>query len=136
MLTEEGIYLKHIDRAKYRKLKAIAAERGIPVYKLLNEAIAGYIVSSKGSIPSGEGVTSLEEVDNAKYREASETPSLKGRWVGIARGTIVATGDDAESVVGRMREAYSKSAFRHGIVTRVGEAREEREWLAGSIQQQ
>ncbi|MEM0482778.1 MAG: hypothetical protein QXM16_07845 [Nitrososphaerota archaeon] len=37
-------------------------------------------------------------------------------------------------VIESMREAYAVGRFRHGIVTRVGEGAERREWLAGSLQ--
>ena len=39
----EGIYFKKVDRAMYRKLKALAAQNGLPVYEVLNDAIAAYL---------------------------------------------------------------------------------------------
>jgi len=132
-MEAEGIYLKKVDRRAYRKLKSVAAERGVPVYKVVNEAIAAYIESQRARL-SGEGAASEDELDNVAYAAAEADPSLQGSWVGIANGRVVATSDGEAGAVRLMRQLYSKSAFRHGIVAQVGRAREEREWLAGSLQ--
>lgn len=134
-MDAEGIYLKKVDRKAYRKLKSVAAERGVPVYKVLNEAITAYIESQRPQ-RSGEGAASQDELDNAAYSTAEADPSLQGRWVGIANGRVVATSDGETGAVRLMRQLYSKSAFRHGIVAQVGKAREEGQWLAGSLQQE
>lgn len=134
-MDAEGIYLKKVDRKMYRKLKSVAAERGVPVYTVLNEAIAEYIESQHGE-QLGEGAASQGELDNAAYRAIEADPSLQGRWVGIANGEVVATSDSEADAVRLMRQEYSRRAFRHGIVAQVGQPREEREWLAGSIQQE
>ena len=134
-MEAEGIYLKKIDRKMYRKLKANAAERGIPVYAVLNEAIAEYVQSLAGG-QAGEVATSEDELDNGAYRAAEADLSLRGKWVGIANGKLVATSETESGVMRSMREEYSRNAFKHGIVARVGRHPEEREWLAGSLQRQ
>ncbi|MEM0482777.1 MAG: hypothetical protein QXM16_07840 [Nitrososphaerota archaeon] len=40
-MSSKGIYIKGIDR----RLKALAAEKGTHVYKLLNEAISNYLAT-------------------------------------------------------------------------------------------
>jgi len=137
-MEEEGVYLKKVDRRAYRKLKAMAAERGEPVYKLLNEAIALYLVTPNTRQAEQENaLISLEAADNVAFRKAEADPSLRGRWVGVAEGALVAIGDNEEAVLKRMRDVYSKKAFAHAIVGEVGAKvrGEEREWLAGSLQQ-
>jgi hypothetical protein len=134
-MSGEGVYLKKVDRKMYRKLKATAAERGVPVYAVLNEAIAAYIQSLPGR-QAGEAAKSEDELDNEAYRTIEADPSLQGRWVGIANGKLVATSETEPDVLRRMREEYSRRAFKHGIVARVGARPEEREWLAGSLQRQ
>jgi hypothetical protein len=79
---------------------------------------------------------SQDEVANAAYRAIEGDSSLQGRWVGIANGKVVATSDSEESLIGLMRQAYSRSPFKHGIIAQVGKPREEREWLAGSLYRQ
>ncbi|MDG6993161.1 MAG: hypothetical protein JRM76_07980, partial [Nitrososphaerota archaeon] len=110
-----------------------AAERGVPVYQVLNEAISAYVKAQ--DLGRGRDLTSLEELDNAAFARLESEASLQERWVAIANGRLVTTGDTEQDVVARLREEYSRSRFKHGIVAKVGEAREEREWLAGSIQQ-
>lgn len=134
-MTSEGIFLKKVDKKIYRKLKSAAAERGVPVYELLNEALAAY-VRSLGKDQEVEAAVSQEEIDNLAYAAIESDGSYRGKWVAIANGKLVAASDREEDVLGRLREEYARSHFRHGIVTRVGEAREEREWLAGSLQQE
>jgi hypothetical protein len=135
-MAAEGIYLKKVDRKMYRRLKASAAERGVPVYAVLNEAIAEYLQSLPGK-ETGKAAKSEEELDNEAYRAVEANPSLQGRWVGIANGRLVANSETEPDVLRIMREEYSRSAFKHGIVAKVGRRRpEEREWLAGSIQRQ
>lgn len=128
----ESIFLKKVDKKAYRKLKAVAAERGVPVYTLLNEVLAAYVDSqSKGS---KGGTLTLEEIDNAAYSFIESDASLSGKWVAIANGKLIASAETREKATQLMRKEYQKSPFRHGILTRVGEPREEGEWLAGSIQ--
>lgn len=128
----ESIFLKKIDRKAYRRLKAVAAEKGVPVYALLNEAIAAYVESQlKGS---REGAVTLEEIDNAAYSFIESDSSLNGKWVAIANGKVIASADTRERATQLMRKEYERSPFRHGILTRIGEPREEGEWLGGSIQ--
>ena len=131
----EGIYLKKIDRKMYRKLKANAAERGIPVYAVLNEAVTEYVQSLAGRQAS-KVATSEDELDNEAYRAVEADPLLQGKWVGIANGKLVATSETESGIVRSMREVYSRNAFKHGIVARIGRRPEEREWLAGSLQRQ
>ena len=131
-MVSEGIFLKKIDRKAYRKLKSAAADRGVPVYVLLNEAIAAYVRSQQ----RGEAAATLEEIDNAAFAILESDSSLQGKWVAIASGRLVASSTEEGDVVRQLRDEYARSHFRHGIVARVGEAREEREWLAGSLQQE
>ena len=132
-MSTESIFLKKVDRKAYRKLKSVAAERGVPVYQVLNEAISAYVKAQ--DMGRGLDVTSLEEFDNAAFARLESDASLQGRWVAIANGRLVTTGDAEQDVVARLSEEYSRNRFKHGIVAKVGETREEREWLAGSIQQ-
>ncbi|MCL5672323.1 MAG: hypothetical protein JRN56_05225 [Nitrososphaerota archaeon] len=132
-MSTESIFLKKVDRKAYRRLKSVAAERGVPVYQVLNEAISAYVKAQ--DLGRGRDLTSLEELDNAAFARLESEASLQERWVAIANGRLVTTGDTEQDVVARLREEYSRSRFKHGIVAKVGEAREEREWLAGSIQQ-
>ncbi len=135
-MEAEGIFLKKIDRKAYRKLKSIAAERGVPVYRLLNEALAEYVSRSRAGSPQDDPFETLEEADNAAFEGFERDKSLGGKWVGLADGEVVATRDDEEAVVSEMRKRYSKKPFAHGIIARVGEtAGKQHEWLAGSIQQ-
>ena len=132
-MSTESIFLKKVDRKAYRKLKSVAAERGVPVYQVLNEAISAYVRAQ--GLGRGRDVTSLEELDNEAFTRVESDASLRGKWVAIANGRLVATGDTEQGVVARLREEYSRTHFKHGIVAKVGETQEEREWLAGSIQQ-
>ncbi len=132
-MEAEGIYLKKVDRRMYRKLKAMAAQNGLPVYKVLNEAIAAYLRSGQSALPD-EAVLSQEAVDNIAYKVIETDASSQGRWAGIAGGKVLGTTERVEEVIALMREAYSKAPFKHGIVAHVGQAREEHEWLAGSLQ--
>jgi len=134
-MTSEGIYLKKVDRKLYRKLKSTAAERGVPVYQVLNEAIAAYVVSM--SAEGGEpAVMSQGELDNLAYAALEADPSMIGKWVGIANGKMLAASDTEENVLGVMRKEYSTRPFVHGIVAKVGEQRGTGEWLAGSLRQE
>ena len=128
----ESIFLKKVDRKMYRKLKVAAAERGVPVYTLLNEAISAYVGSKHGG-QKGSAVT-LEEIDNAVYSIVESDASLNGKWVAIANGELIGTADTRDEGLQLMRKEYERSKFKHGILTRVGEPREEGEWLGGSIQ--
>jgi hypothetical protein len=132
-MTAEGIFLKKVDKKMYRKLKSAAAERGVPVYALLNEAIAAY-VRSEGLKGGEKTAVSLEQIDNAAYAALESDRSLQGKWVAIVNGKLVAASETEGDVLRQLREEYARSHFRHGIVARIGEAREEREWLAGSLQ--
>ena len=132
-MESEGIFLKKIDRGTYRRLKSIAAERGVPVYQLLNEAMAEYVTLR---LRSADDAATLERADSLAFEKVEEEASLRGKWVGLVEGAVIAKGDDRETVVNRMRDVYSKRPFAHGIVARVGgTVGEQREWLAGSIQQ-
>ncbi len=134
-MQAEGIYLKKIDRQAYRRLKAMAAERGQPVYSILNEALAEYLVGANSG-PVGkkaEAILTIEDEDNVAFRKAESDPSMKGRWVGVARGSVVILGDSEAQVAGEMAKAYKKRPFLHAIIGKVGEVREERDWLAGSL---
>ena|SRR5438132_8357731 len=132
----EGIYFKKVDRAMYRKLKALAAQNGLPVYEVLNDAIAAYLRSSKAAQPGQETILSQEEVDNVAYKLVETDGSSQGKWAGIADGKVLGTKEGVEQVIAVMRERYSKAPFRHGIIAQVGQAREEHEWLAGSLQKE
>jgi hypothetical protein len=134
-MSAKGIYLKKVDRKMYQRLKASAAERGVPVYAVLNEAIAEYLRALPGK-QAGKVAKSEGEVDNEAYRAVEADPSLQGRWVGIANGRLVADSETEADVLRAMREEYSRGAFNHGIVAKVGRRPEEREWLAGSIRRQ
>jgi aconitase B len=133
-MVSQGIFLKKVDRKAYRKLKSTAAERGVPVYTLLNEAIAAY-VESQSLKGSEESAATLEQIDNVTYSRVESDASLKGKWVAIAEGKMVGSSNTKEGAVQLLRQAYGENHFRHGILAKVGEPREEGEWLAGSIQQ-
>ena len=125
--------MKKVDKKAYRKLKAAAAERGVPVYALLNEAISTYVESQPKN--SGEAAPTLEEIDNAAYAFVGSDASHNGKWVAIANGKLVASADTRSEAVQMMRKEYDRSRFAHGILTRVGETREEGEWLGSSLQE-
>jgi len=74
------------------------------------------------------------ELDNLAFMAEADS-SLQGKWVGIVDGKVVAISPDESGARLLLRQLYSKSPFRHGIIGRVGRAREEGEWLAGSLQQ-
>ena len=133
LMESEGIYLKRVDRRMYRKLKAMAAENGLPVYKVLNDAIAAYLRSAQSAL-ADESVLSLEDVDNIAYEAIEIGGASQGQWTAIADGKVVGTTKGIEEVIMLMRERYSKAPYRHGIIAHVGQAREEHEWLAGSLQ--
>ena len=133
-MASEGIFVKKVDKNMYRRLKSAAAEKGVPVYALLNEAIATYVEGQKNNKPQGTAL-SLEQVDNAAYSAIESEGALKGRWVAIANGKLIGEAATEEGTVQLMRQAYRHRPFKHGILTRVGEPREEGEWLAGSLQQ-
>ena len=135
LMEGEGIYLKKVDRRMYRKLKALAAQNGLPVYKVLNEAIAAYLRSSHGVDADEEAILSRKEVDNLAFKLLESDGSSRGRWAGITDGKVLGTKEGVEEVIAAMRERYSKAPFSHGIIAQVGQAREEREWLAGSLQE-
>jgi hypothetical protein len=134
-MVSEGIYLKKVDKRLYRKLKSAAAERGVPVYQILNEAIAAYVASmhAEGGEPA---VVSQRELDNFTYTALEADASMIGKWVGIVNGKVLAASDTEEKVLGLMRKEYSTRPFVHGIVAKVGEQRGTGEWLAGSLQQE
>jgi hypothetical protein len=133
LMKAEGIFLKKVDRRMYRKLKAMAAQSGVPVYKILNDAIAAYVRSAQSALPDG-GILSQEQVGNIAYEVLEADGSLQGRWAGIADGKVLGTADTVEEAVTLMRERYSKAPFKHGIVARLGGDHGEHEWLAGSLQ--
>ncbi len=113
-MTSEGIFLKKVDKKMYRKLKSAAAERGVPVYRVLNEAIATYVASMRADAPG----------DDAAYALVESDASLRGKWAGIANGKVLATADTKEEVLASMRREYLAKPFPHGMVAKVGEPRE------------
>ncbi|MCS7133635.1 MAG: hypothetical protein NZ921_02410 [Candidatus Caldarchaeum sp.] len=129
-MVSKGIFLKGVDRKLYRKLKALAAEKETHVYVLLNEAIESFLASSREEPP----LVTEETVNNQVYRKICSDPSMHGLWVGIADGKVVKASQKLEKVLESMKEKHAVEKFKHGIVARVGETIEEREWLAGSLQ--
>ncbi|MEM2587606.1 MAG: hypothetical protein QXV23_04835 [Candidatus Bathyarchaeia archaeon] len=133
MLTSKGIFVRGIDRKNYRKLKALAAERGTSVYVLIDDAIRKYLATAS-SETSGDMPLSEEAVNNTVFRKVRSDPSVNGRWIGIAGGRVVKVSDRFEEVVESMRQAYRVEGFKHGIVAKAGAPPDLREWLAGSLQ--
>ena len=100
----EGIFMKKVDRKMYRRLKAAAAEKGEPVYTLLNEAIAAY-VGSQSRNPN-QGTMTLEEIDNAAYSVIESDGPLNGKWVATANGKLIGSADTRDKALQLMRKEY------------------------------
>jgi hypothetical protein len=136
-MQDKGIFLKKIDKQAYRKLKAVAADRGEPVYSLLNEAMLDFIkAAAELKAEDGSQLVTIEAIDNIAFRRAEADPSMTGKWIGLADGSLVAEGRTQGEVVQQMSKKYKEKPFSHGIIGRAGQNREkeEREWLAGSLQ--
>jgi hypothetical protein len=136
-MQDEGIFLKKIDKQAYRKLKAVAAERGVPVYRLINEAMLSFIKAAAGELKAEDGnsLITVETMDNIAFRRAETDPSLIGKWIGLANGSLIAEGRTQKEVAHQMSKKYKERPFSHGIIGKVGQkSEEEREWLAGSLQ--
>ena len=131
-MTSEGIFLKKVDKKMYRRLKSAAAEKGVPVYQLLNDAIAMYVASVRAE-GGGSEALSQREIDSAAYAVVEADTSLNGKWVGMANGKLLVTADTREEVLKSMRREYLARPFPSGIVAKVGEPREAEVWDAGSL---
>ena len=79
-----------------------------------------------------EGNLSQEEADNLAYKDLEANVASRGLWAGIADGKVLGTAKNVDGAISLLRDAYSRTPFRHGIIARVGDLREEHEWLAGS----
>jgi len=84
----KGFYLKNLDEKAYRAIKAIAAKRGVPVYKVINEALTLY-----ANLYDSLAAETEEEANNRVYETLIGDPRYVGKWVVIARGKLVSVAE-------------------------------------------
>jgi len=113
----------------YRAIKAIAARRGVPVYKVINEALALY-VSLYGSLVA----ETEEEANNRVYESLTDDPRYRGKWVAIAKGKLIAVTESGDEAVKALRMFLLREKASHGIVSRVGEKVGEVKILGSSLE--
>ena len=124
-----GFFLKNLDEETYRAIKAIAAKRGVPVYRVINEALSLYV-----NLHDSLAAETEEEANSRVYGSLLGDPRYKGKWVAIARGRLVAVADTWEEAVERMRDFVRRERVAHGVVARVGEEAESVEILGSSLE--
>lgn len=126
-MTSEGIYLKKVDRRTYRKLKSMAAEKGVPVYEVLNEAIADYVDARQAQGAPGaperrrQGSDLSTEMDANNDAYVSEKERLlrdyAGRYVVFFDGAFKGSADGLEGAAKIIRESGRPKA----LMVKVGE---------------
>jgi len=126
---KKGFFIKNLDVEAYRAIKAIAAKRGVPVYRVINEALSLY-----ANLQDSLAVETEEEANNRVYESLLGDPRYKGKWVAISRGHLIAVTDTWEKAVERMREFVRREKVAHGIVARVGEEAKRVEILGSSLE--
>lgn len=126
---KKGFFLKNFDEDTYRVIKAIAAKRGVPVYRVINEALSLY-----ANLHDSLAAETEEEANNRVYESLLGEPRYEGKWVAIARGRLIAVADTWEEAVRSMRELARREKVAHGVVARVGEEAEEVEILGSSLE--
>ncbi|MEM0384236.1 MAG: hypothetical protein QXJ73_07730 [Candidatus Caldarchaeum sp.] len=131
-MNSKGIFVRGMDRKNYRKLEALAAERGASVYVLIDDAVRKYL-ATVSSETSEDMHLSEKAANSTVFRKVRSDPSVNGRWIGIAGGRVVKMSDRFEEVVKPIWGAYCEG-FKHGIVAKEGTPPDLREWLAGSLQ--
>jgi len=125
----KGFYLKNLDEKAYRAIKAIAAKRGVPVYKVINEALALY-----ANLHDSLAAETEEEANNRVYEALVGDPRYKGKWVVIACGRLISVAESWDEAVEILRKFLSCEKANHGIISKVGEEVEEIEILGSSLE--
>lgn len=121
--------MKNLDVEAYRAIKAIAARRGVPVYKVINEALALYV-----NLYDSLAAETEEEANNRVYESLMGDPRYKGKWVAIAKGKLIAVTESWDEAVKALRRFLLREKASHGIVSRVSEEVEEVEILGSSLE--
>ncbi len=124
-----GFFLKNLDEEIYRAIKAIAARRGVPVYRVVNEALSLYV-----NLHCGLTTETEEGANNRVYESLLRDPRYRGKWVAIARGRLIAVADTWEEAVQKMRDFVRRERVAHGVVVRVGEEAERVKIFSSSLE--
>ena len=125
----KGFYLKNLDEKTYRIIKAIAARKGVPVYKVINEALALY-----ANLYDSLAVETEEEANNRVYETLLGDPRYTGKWVVIIQGKLVSVTESWDEAIGKLRTILRREKASHGIVSKVTEEVEEVEILGSSLE--
>jgi len=125
----KGFYLKNLDEKAYRAIKAIAAKRGVPVYKVINEALTLY-----ANLYDSLAAETEEEANNRVYETLIGDPRYVGKWVVIARGKLVSVAESWNEAIKTMKNFLSREKASHGIISRIGEEVEEVEIFGSSLE--
>ncbi len=125
----KGFYLKNLDEKAYRAIKSIAAKRGVPVYRVINEALALY-----ANLYDSLAAETEEEANNRVYEALVGDPRYTGKWVVIARGKLISVVESWNEAVKVLRNFLKREKASHGIISKVGVEVEEIEILGSSLE--
>ncbi len=126
---KKGFFIKNLDKETYRIIKAIAARRGVPVYRVINEALSLY-----ANLYDSLAAETEEESNSRVYESLLGDPRYTGKWVVISRGRLIAVAETWEEAVRYMRDFVKRERPACGIVVRVGEEVERVEILGSSLE--
>lgn len=124
-----GFYIKKLDEETYKAIKAAAVKRGVPVYRIINEALALYL-----NLQDSLAVETEEEANNRVYESLLGDPKYEGKWAAICGGRLIAVTDTWEEALKKLRQTLKKQPAAHGIVAKIGGRAEQVEILGSTME--
>ncbi|QOJ79188.1 hypothetical protein IG193_01630 [Infirmifilum lucidum] len=124
------VTIRGVDEKTYRKIKAIAALRGVKVGDIVNEALKLWL-SIRPEVLEAFSTIDEEADRNRKAYESlrSELEKYKGKYVAIAHGSLLGVYDSIKEAA----EAVERANARHGIVKKIVEEAPEKVELGWSL---
>ncbi len=125
------ITVRGVDEDTYRRVKAVAALRGIKVGDAVNEALRLWLSIKPEALGAFRSIEEEAALNRKAYEElrAELEEKYRGKYVAFARGRLLGVYDTIREAA----EAVEKTGAKHGIVKRVGEEAPRRVELGWSL---